>query len=115
MNRINARYISVLVIVLVRPDQYDDQYTNFKGTKRKAPNFLRNQELFGGDYWTRTSDLLRVKMRRGAKALLLGAFWYFLLLFFEQARGHCPLCPPADIRILVSVLVKAPGTHVFPP
>ena len=53
--------IAVLVIVLVRPDQYDDQYTNFKGTKRKVPDFLRNQELFGGDYWTRTSDLLRVK------------------------------------------------------
>ena len=29
--------------------------------KRKVPDFLRNQELFGGDYWTRTSDLLRVK------------------------------------------------------
>ena len=27
----------------------------------KAPDFLRNQELFGGDCWTRTSDLLRVK------------------------------------------------------
>ena len=53
--------IAVLVIVLVRPDQYDDQYTNFKGTKRKVPDFARNQELSGGDYWTRTSDLLRVK------------------------------------------------------
>ena len=29
--------------------------------QRKVPDFLRNQELFGGDYWTRTSDLLRVK------------------------------------------------------
>ena len=29
--------------------------------KSKVPDFLRNQELFGGDYWTRTSDLLRVK------------------------------------------------------
>ena len=28
--------------------------------KRKVPDFSRNQELFGGDYWTRTSDLLRV-------------------------------------------------------
>ena len=35
--------------------------------QRKVPDFLRNQELFGGDYWTRTSDLLRVKMRRGRK------------------------------------------------
>ena len=29
--------------------------------QKKAPDFLRNQELFGGDCWTRTSDLLRVK------------------------------------------------------
>ena len=28
---------------------------------KKAPDFFRNQELFGGDCWTRTSDLLRVK------------------------------------------------------
>ena len=28
--------------------------------QKKAPDFLRNQELFGGDCWTRTSDLLRV-------------------------------------------------------
>ena len=27
----------------------------------KVPDFLQNQELFGGDYWARTSDLLRVK------------------------------------------------------
>ena len=33
----------------------------FMENKRKVPDFLRNQELFGGDYWTRTSDLLRVK------------------------------------------------------
>ena len=34
---------------------------DFAENKRKVPNLLRNQELFGGDYWTRTSDLLRVK------------------------------------------------------
>ena len=45
--------------------------------QRKVPDFLRNQELFGGDYWTRTSDLLRVKMRRDVKVLLLGAFRHF--------------------------------------
>ena len=28
---------------------------------QKVPDFWRNQELFGGDCWTRTSDLLRVK------------------------------------------------------
>ena len=33
--------------------------------------------LFGGDYWTRTSGLMRVKMRRDVKALLLGAFRHF--------------------------------------
>ena len=49
----------------------------FMENKRKVPDFLRNQELFGGDYWTRTSDLLRVKMRRDVKALLLGAFRHF--------------------------------------
>ena len=31
--------------------------------KRKEPDFFRNQVLFGGDYWARTSDLLRVKIR----------------------------------------------------
>ena len=36
---------------------------------------------FGGDYWTRTSDLLRVKMRRDVKALLLGAFRHFWARF----------------------------------
>ena len=45
--------------------------------KRKEPDFKGNQVLFGGDYWTRTSDLLRVKMRRDVKALLLGAFRHF--------------------------------------
>ena len=35
-------------------------YKKFR-KQRKVPDFLRNQELFGGDYWTRTSDLLRVK------------------------------------------------------
>ena len=29
--------------------------------QRKEPDFARNQVLFGEDYWTRTSDLLRVK------------------------------------------------------
>ena len=42
--------------------------------KRKVPDFLQNQELFGGDYWTRTSDLLRVKMRRGRKERAILSF-----------------------------------------
>ena len=54
--------------------------------KRKVPDFLRNQELFGGDYWTRTSDLLRVKIHLDVKGLLLGAFRYFLLHFFRASK-----------------------------
>ena len=37
------------------------------GIKEKVPDFIRNQELFGGDCWTRTSDLLRVKIRQGRR------------------------------------------------
>ena len=40
----------------------------------------------GGDCWTRTSDLLRVKIRLDVKALLLGAFRYFLLRFFRTGK-----------------------------
>ena len=54
--------------------------------KRKEPDFLRNQVLFGGDYWTRTSDLLRVKIRLDGKGLLSGAFRYFLLHFFRTGK-----------------------------
>lgn len=53
---------------------------------KKAPDFARNQELFGGDYWTQTSDLLRVKIRPDIKCLLLGAFRYFLLRFFVTSK-----------------------------
>ena len=60
--------------------------TFLRQIKRKVPDFLRNQELFGGDYWTRTSDLLRVKIRLDVKALLLGAFRYFLLHFFRAGK-----------------------------
>ena len=42
--------------------------------------------FYGGDYWTRTSDLLRVKIRLDIKRLLLGAFRYFLLRFFGTDR-----------------------------
>ena len=54
--------------------------------QRKEPDFKGNQVLFGGDYWTRTSDLLRVKIRLDVKALLLGAFRYFLLHFFRAGK-----------------------------
>ena len=70
----------------VRIDAYIGKAERFKRIfqtkkQRKVPDFLRNQELFGGDYWTRTSDLLRVKMRRDVKALLLGAFRHFWARF----------------------------------
>ena len=42
--------------------------------QRKVPDFLRNQELFGGDYWTRTSDLLRVKIRQVRKERAIPSF-----------------------------------------
>ena len=54
--------------------------------QRKEPDFLWNQVLFGGDYWTRTSDLLRVKIRLDIKCLLLGPFRYFLLHFFRKNK-----------------------------
>ena len=54
--------------------------------QRKEPDFIRNQVLFGGDYWTRTSDLLRVKIRLNIKGLILGAFWYFWLHFFRAGK-----------------------------
>jgi hypothetical protein len=54
--------------------------------ERKEPDFKGNQVLFGGDYWTRTSDLLRVKIRLDVKDLLLGAFRYFWLRFFRASK-----------------------------
>ena len=57
------------------------KYTKNCKKQRKEPDLKGNQALFGGDYWTRTSDLLRVKMRRDVKALLLGAFRHFLSRF----------------------------------
>ena len=42
--------------------------------------------ICGGDCWTRTSDLLRVKIRPDIKCLLLGAFRYFLLRFFVTSK-----------------------------
>ena len=49
-----------------------------------------NQELFGGDYWTRTSDLLRVKIRRVRKERAIPSFPHLL------AQNHllsAPLFP----------------------
>ena len=48
--------------------------TYLQQSKRKVPDFLRNQELSGGDYWTRTSDLLRVKIRQGRRERAILSF-----------------------------------------
>ena len=48
-------------------------------------------------------------MRRDVKALLLGAFRHFCPAFCGYKSLPCPLCPPTDFLILVSVLVKAPA------
>ena len=53
-------------------------------TKKATP--IRCGLFYGGDYWTRTSDLLRVKIRLDIKRLLLGAFQYFLLHFFRTGK-----------------------------
>ena len=54
--------IAVGVTVGVRKNSAKPSRTNKSIKQRKVPDFARNQELFGGDYWTRTSDLLRVKI-----------------------------------------------------
>ena len=54
--------------------------SNFHGYHKKGHTH-QVWPFYGGDYWTRTSDLLRVKMRRDVKALLLGAFRHFLPRF----------------------------------
>ena len=48
--------------------------TFLRQIKRKVPDFLRNQELFGGDYWTRTSDLLRVNSPTKLFLMVSGSF-----------------------------------------
>ena len=91
---------AVLVSVLVRPDQHGDQYTKIKQKQRKVPDFLRNQELFGGDYWTRTSDLLRVKMRRGRKERAILSFPPLLAqndLLSAPLVPLSPACPNSSL------------------
>ena len=50
---------------------------------RKSCDF---RSFSGGDYWTRTSGLMRVKIRMDIKCLLLGAFQYFWLHFFRTGK-----------------------------
>ena len=54
-------FFAVWVTIWVNPKSKRMDIIFSPQRKRKVPDFLRNQELFGGDYWTRTSDLLRVK------------------------------------------------------
>ena len=55
-----------------------------KTIKKATP--IRCGLFYGGDYWTRTSDLLRVKIRLGIKCLLLGPFRYFWLRYFRTGK-----------------------------
>ena len=41
---------------------------------KKEPDFKGNQVLFGGDYWTRTSDLLRVNSHMKLFLTVSGSF-----------------------------------------
>ena len=63
--------------------------------------------LNGGDCWTRTSDLLRVKIRQFAKTMMLGAFWYLRTRLSRDTSTALSLRPSAAYLILVRVLVKA--------
>ena len=42
--------------------------------RKKEPDFKGNQVLFGGDYWTRTSDLLRVNSHMKLFLTVSGSF-----------------------------------------
>ena len=58
---VSSDFFAVWVTIWVNPKSKRMDIIFSPQRKRKVPDFLRNQELFGGDYWTRTSDLLRVK------------------------------------------------------
>ena len=52
-------------------------------------------QLDGGDCWTRTSDLLRVKIRKGLNPMLCSAFRDVCIRFFRERGGlqaHCVQC-----------------------
>ena len=75
-------------------------------SERKEPDFKGNRVLFGGDYWTRTSDLLRVKIRQGGKNGLSRPFHPFWLKIIccPLRCLHCLL--PAPIPVWVTVWVR---------
>ena len=67
----------------------------FESINKKVPDFLRNRELFGGDCWTRTSDLLRVKIRCAPESVAPQHFPALLRTFGSVGD---PLCPPNTLQ-----------------
>ena len=102
-------FFAVWVTIWVNPKSKRIGIIFSRQHKRKVPDFLRNQELFGGDYWTRTSDLLRVKIRLDG---IRHAFESFPILFEAvcwRLRIHpdltAPLFPPRFFLFWVRIWV----------
>ena len=75
-----------------------------KTQTEKVPDFVRNQELFGGDCWTRTSDLLRVK-----NCVMTGAGGHSR----RVPHRHRSFVPPQGLKLYIATAVyslKSP-TH----
>ena len=71
---------------------------------QKVPDFLRNQELFGGDCWTRTSDLLRVK-----NCVMIGAGGHSR----RVPHRHRSFAPPQGLKLYMATAfysLKKPDT-----
>ena len=76
----------------------------FRPYTKKVPDFLRNQELFGGDCWTRTSDLLRVK-----NCVMTGAGGHSR----RVPHRHRSFAPPQGLKLYTATAVyslKKPDT-----
>ena len=75
---VGLRYYYFIRLPEERPNN-DQNAQKAKIRKPAVPCVSKDSgfSVCGGDYWTRTSDLLRVKIRRDVKALLLGAFRHF--------------------------------------
>ena len=56
-------FLSVVFLWSIKNGEKSEHWKDTKKLQKvkKEPDFKGNQVLFGGDYWTRTSDLLRVK------------------------------------------------------
>mgnify|MGYP007003944543 CR=1 FL=1 len=76
----------------------------FRPYTKKVPDFWRNQELFGGDCWTRTSDLLRVK-----NCVMTGAGGHSR----RVPHRHRSFAPPQGLKLYTATAVyslKKPDT-----